>query len=293
MVMHYRGLRPPRRDNRAERRGVALIFVLWILVLFGLAIGELLVRARTEARMALTQKSRAVAQYAAESGILATTTALQTLLDSADEPVDFAASARHLDTLGHEPAELATSEAQFAVSVVDLNARLDLVHTDSTILRALFAEFISDERAATIVGALRHVPITRFSELARVPGADDAFALAVARYVTVSSDGMVDVNAAPEPVLAALPGVGPAKAQAFVERREAGEVFQSTAAFRPAPGSGAPVPIEGTLLTIVPTRLMIVSRGWQRGSPLTHEIQAVYLVLGGSLSLHSWEERER
>jgi Type II secretion system (T2SS), protein K len=272
---------------------VALIFVLWILVLFGLAVGELLARAQTEARMAQTLKWRAVAQYAAESGILATTTALQTLLDSAGEPVDFAPRARHLDTLGREPPELAVSEAQFAVSVVDLNARLDLVHTDSTVLRALFAEFVSDERAAAIVGALRQVPITRFGELARVPSVDDALALAVAPYVTVSSDGMVDVNAAPEPVLAALPGIGPAKAHALVERREAGEVFLTTDPFRPAPGSGTPVPIEGALLTIAPTRLMIVSRGWQRGSPLTHEIQAVYLMLGGSLTLESWEERER
>jgi type II secretory pathway component PulK len=272
---------------------MALIFVLWILVLFGLAIGELLARARTEARMVQTLKSRAVAQYAAESGILATSAALQTLLDSADEPVDFAAHARHLDTLGREPPGLAMGEEQFAVSVVDLNARVDLVHSDSTVLRALFAEFVPDGRAAAIVGALRQVPITRFSELARISGADDALALEVAPYVTVSSDGMVDVNAAPAPVLAALPGIGPEKAHALVERRAAGEVFLSTDPFRPAPASGAPVPTEGTVLTIAPTRLMIVSRGWQRGSPLTHEIQAVYIVLGGSLTLHSWEERDR
>ncbi len=38
---------------------------------------------------------------------------------------------------------------------------------------------------------------------------------------------------------------------------------------------------------------MIVSRGWQLGSPLTREIQAVYLVLAGTLTLESWEERDR
>ena len=41
--------------------------------------------------------------YAAESGVLATTTALQTLLDSARRPEDFAPHARHLDTLGRQP----------------------------------------------------------------------------------------------------------------------------------------------------------------------------------------------
>jgi competence protein ComEA len=272
---------------------VALIFVLWMLVLFGLAIGELVSRARGEGRMVATLKSRAVAQYAAESGILVTATALQTLLDSAAEPIDLAARARHFDTLGRVPAELAADQAQFAVSVLDLNARLDLVHSDSTALRTLFAEFVSGERADEIVGGLRQVPITRFGELARVPGASDALAVAVAPYVTVSSDGLVNVNSAPAPVLAALPGIGPAKAQALVERRDAGQLFLSTDAFRPRAGSGAVVPTEGILLTIAPTRLMVVSRGWQRGSPLTHEIQATYLVLAGSLTLQSWEERDR
>jgi type II secretory pathway component PulK len=270
---------------------VALIFVLWILVVLGLAVGELVVRARTESHMVATLKSRAVAQYAAESGVLATLTALQTLVDSAPQPIALAARTRHLDTLGRHVAEhQAAGASQFAVAVLDLNARLDLAHTDSVTLRALFAEFVPSERAADLVGTLRRTPVTRFGELARISGSSDALALAVAPYVTVGSDGMIDVNAAPEAVLAALPGVGPAKAQAFVARRDAGELFTSIDAFRPPQGGVSP---EGILLTIAPTRLMIVSRGWQRGSPLTHEIQAVYLVLGGRLTLQSWEERDR
>jgi hypothetical protein len=46
-------------------------------------------------------------------------------------------------------------------------------------------------------------------------------------------------------------------------------------------------------VTIAPTRLMVVSRGWQQGAPLTREIQAVYIVLAGALTLESWEERDR
>ncbi len=130
--------------------------------------------------------------------------------------------------------------------------------------------------------------------MARVPGADDAFALAVAPYVTVSSDGLIDVNAAPEAVLAALPGIGPAKARAIIARRDGGEVLASADEFRPPPGAGsAAADSEGTALTVAPTRIMLVSRGWQRGAPLTHEIQAVYVVLAGTLTLQSWEERDR
>jgi type II secretory pathway component PulK len=279
----------PRRD----RRGVALIFVLWILIGLGIVVGELVARARAEARTVTALKSRAIAQYAAESGILATTAGLQTLLDSAPDPTELADRARHLDTLGHMPADLAADQAQFAVAILDLNARLDLVHTDSITLRALFAEFAGPDRAREIVAALKQTPVSRFGELARIPGVGDALALAVAPYVTVGSDGLVNVNSAPEAVLAALPGIGPAKAHALVARRDAGELFTSVDAFRPSPRSGVAVPLEGTLLTIAPSRLMIVSRGWQRGEPLTHEIQAVYLVLAGTLTLQSWEKRDR
>ena len=154
---------------------------------------------------------------------------------------------------------------------------------DSATLSALFTQFIPAERAGAVVAELRQAPVTRFAELARVPGADDALALAVAPYVTVWSDGFVNVNSAPEAVLAALPGIGPARARALVARRGAGELFTSVDA----------LPVDGSVLTIAPTRLMIVSRGWQRGAPLTHEIQAVYLVLAGTLTLQSWEERDR
>jgi type II secretory pathway component PulK len=272
---------------------MALIFVLWMLVLLGLAIGELVARVRDEASMVATLRSRAVARYAAESGVLVTTAALQTLLDSASEPEDLAANARHLDTLGRQPAGLAGQTAQFAVAVANLNARLDLARSDSTALRALFAQFVPAGRAAEITAALHDDPVTRFAELARVPGADDALALAVAPYVTVSSDGLIDVNSAPEAVLAALPGIGPAKARAIVARRDGGEVLSSPDEFRPPPGPSTAAAAEGSPLTVAPSRIMIVSRGWRRGMPLSHEIQAVYVVLAGTLTLQSWEERDR
>ena len=278
---------------RRDRRGMALIFVLWMLILLGLAIGELVARARDEASIVATLRSRAVARYAAESGVLVTTAALQALLDSASEPEDLAAAARRLDTLGRQPAVLAGHSAQFAVAVANLNARLDLARSDTTALRSLFAQFVPAGRAAQITAALHDDPVTRFSELARAPGSGDALALAVAPFVTVSSDGLIDVNAAPEAVLAALPGIGPARARAIVVRRDGGEVLTSADEFRPPPGRATADGGEGSPLTIAPTRIMIVSRGWQHGMPLSHEIQAVYVILAGTMTLQSWEERDR
>ncbi len=84
--------------------------------------------------------------------------------------------------------------------------------------------------------------MTRFSELARVPGADDALALAVAPYVTVGSDGLVNVNTAPAAVLAALPGVGPVKARALVGRRDSSEVVHLDRCVSAGAGISGPCP---------------------------------------------------
>ena len=39
--------------------------------------------------------------------------------------------------------------------------------------------------------------------------------------------------------------------------------------------------------------LILIARGWQSGSPLTHEIQAVYAISGTSLVLAHWREQQR
>jgi len=125
-----------------------------------------------------------------------------------------------------------------------------------------------------------------------VPGIDDSLALAVAPYVTVWGDGTVNVNSASEPVLAALPGIGAAVARSIVRRREMGEVFTSPDLARPAARPDVPIPVVNPLLSVIPSRLLIVSRGWERGHPLTHEIQAVYALVGGRLVLQSSQERD-
>src|SRR5579862_4348930 len=188
---------------------MALVFVLWMLVLLGLAVAELARSSRAETHAIAALRARAVAQYAAESGVLAATVALRTIVESSSEPSALAARLRRLDTLGRAADGLMTSSGRTGVAVLDLNARLDLAHADSVALRNLFAEFVAGERAETIVGALRQSPVTEFAELARVQGADDALALAVSPYVTVSGDGLVNVNGAPEAVLRAVPGIGP------------------------------------------------------------------------------------
>jgi len=90
-------------------------------------------------------------------------------------------------------------------------------------------------------------------------------------------------------VLAALPGLA-AAAPGIVARREAGEVFVN---LDPVHQPSMPGVVAAVLLvSTVPTRLMLVSRGWQDGHPLTHEIQAVFAIVGRRLVLQSSWERE-
>jgi len=275
--------------TRRDQRGVALIFVLWLLVLLGVIIAEVASRARAEAALLTSLRSRTVARYAAESGILAATVAIERLLDSTHNPLERASVFRQLDARLASLNDVELGGARFGVAALDLNARIDLNRADVATLRRLFGQFTSDARADTVAAALKLNPIRRLAELSRVPGIDDSLALAVAPYVTVWSDGLVNINSAPEPVLAALPGVA-AAAPGIVARREGGEVFATLDPVHPPSMPG--VVAAALLVSTAPSRLMLVSRGWQDGHPLTHEIQAVFAIVGRRLVLQSSWERD-
>src|SRR5207247_9614222 len=93
----------------------------------------------------------------------------------------------------------------------------------------------------------------------------------------------------PEPVHVALP-VPEASAPVIVSRRVAGYFFVN---LDPVHQPSMPGVVAAVLLvSTVPTRLMLVSRGWQDGHPLTHEIQAVFAIVGRRPVLQSSWERE-
>jgi DNA uptake protein ComE-like DNA-binding protein len=273
---------------------VALLVVLLLLVVLGVVAAEVGGAARLEGNLVVTLRARTVARYAAESGVVAATERVEALLDSVrgpnERPVMFHRLAEYVGPL----KDVDIGGARFTVAFSDLNARLDLNRGDSRALRALFGQFTTQSRAQVIVAALQSRPLGRMGELAALPGVDDGLALAVAPYVTVWSDGMVNVNSAPEPVLLALPGLGEANARSLVAQRETGAVFVPEVQARPDAGariSFATAP-PGVLVTTAPSRLLVISRGWQQGSPLTHEIQAVYAVVGAQLLLQVWQERD-
>lgn len=284
--------------KRGGERGVALIFVLALLIVLGTIVTEVARSVRSEAAILASLRARAVARYAAESGILTAAASIKALLDSTRAAPQRVHALRRLDELLSVLSDVPVGSGRFGVVAVDLNARLDLNRTDETTLRGLFAQFTTESRAQVIVEALKQSPVQRLGELALLPGVDDSLALAVAPYLTVWSDGMVNINSASEPVLAALPGIGRAAARSLVLRRQAGDVFTSIDVVRPLLEGHVMVPsgFTGTSavprLSTAPSRLMLVGRGWQAGHPLTHEIQAVYAIVGQQLVLQAWQERD-
>lgn len=284
-----------------DERGMALVFVLSLLVTLGLVAAEVARSARSEAALVAGVRARSVGRYAAESGIAAAMVRIHALLDSVPAGPDQPAAFRRLDSALAQIDPGPGGAARSRVTVSNLNARLDLNRTNQAVLREFLSQFTSRSRADDALAAMKKEPIRRIGELALVPGMDQALAFAIAPYVTVWSDGLIDINAAAEPVLAAIPGIGAATARSLVQRREEGEVFTSTDPTRPQRGaSGGEADEMGTVapsqpfsqLVTTPTRLLLISRGWQEGHPLTHEIQAAYLILGHRLVLQAWWERD-
>jgi len=298
------------------------MLVLWLLVVLGAVAAGVAESSRGEAGVVTNLKARAAARSGAESGIAAATSHIEHLLVAARTPQNAALVFREIDRHFSGMREVAVGDARFGVAIVDLSARIDLNHADEATLRNFVAQFTDESRATRIVAALedwedaddltrpngaeaaeygragspyvpRNGPLQRLDDFAHVLGVTDSLALAVAPYITVEGDKRVNINTAPEPVLASLPGIGPAGARTLIARRDGGETFTSTAVVEDLLRAGA-VPIRGTLsrTTVLPSRILIVSRGWRVGSPLTHEIQAVCAVGAGRLALQAWRERD-
>jgi general secretion pathway protein K len=299
---------------RPDRRGVALMIVLWLIVVVGVVATAIAAASRSDTTVALNQRARATARYAAESGILVATDRIQHWIETNASQAEAARIFQDIDRHFVTLREVALGDGRFGIAVVDLNARIDVNRSSGDILRAFFAQFAGNARADAIVAGLedwkdaddqarpggaewseyaaagspyvpRNAPLDRLDDLAHVLNVGDSLAALVAPYVTVNGDGLVNVNSAAAPVLAALPGMSEARARDIVARRSAGETFTSPTALQdlgPAYGQ----------LAITPTRLLIVSRGWLQGHALTHEIQAVYGIAGAYLYLMSWRERD-
>jgi general secretion pathway protein K len=300
-----------------ERRGVALVLVLWLIVVLGAVAVSVISVSRSETNIVASIRIRTVARYAAESGVAAVRAQYEQMLREADAPEgEIGIFPRLSERLARSGVQ-ALGSARYQVVIADLNARVDLNRSDRAVLLGLFQQFVGDGEAEELVEALRdwkdeddvasplggeaaeylqdgspftppNRPLLRLDELTRIRGFTDSIAAELAPYVTVYGDGYVNANSAPFPVLAAVPALGVTGAELLIQRRERGEPLRSL----------AQLAVRPSRITTLTTRVLVISRGWEDGSPLTHEIQAVFEVervtSEGSprLSLRYWTERD-
>lgn len=248
--------------DAAGRRGVALVLVLWVLVVLGGIAAGVTATTRTAGDATANLRARAVARYMAESGVVAAVHGLErALLAAGDDTLARRAALNAPERTLAGDDSLALGDGQAKVVVVDASARLDVNAASVEQLAALFTRTGSPAQALEAARAIRRYVegdadgarlVRALDELPRIAGVDEALARRAAPFLTVDGDGRINRATAPAEVLAAA----------------AGELQDE------------------------PSRLVVVSRGWQRGHPLTHEVQAVYAVQGPRLVFVHWRERD-
>jgi type II secretory pathway component PulK len=248
--------------GRRSRRGVALLLVLGVVVSATAAAATLAAAAHDGMDTTATLRARATARSMAESGIAAAEIGLADAVVQRDTAALLAAvrasadgAALVADTLG---------DGAFVAAVEDPGARLDVNRADVRALALLFSSVLPPADAGRAAAAIearrtpagraptRRLVVRDLQALRELPGLDGAGWDRLAPLLTVDGDGTIT-------------------------RPTAGPLVRAAAA--------------GSLVD-VPTRLVVVARGFRLGHPLTHEITAVYEIADGILRLVAWRERD-
>ena len=249
-------------QRRGARRGVALMLVLWMIVILGGVAAAVTNSSRLTADVTSNARARTMARYAAESGIVAAVATLQRQLETAgDDQVKRRAVLNDAERALQDVAAFELGDASVRTVMVDVSARLDVNAAAEEVLAALLARAGHAAVAANTARAIRRhidsIPgraqlLQSLDDVAALPGVSATAIASASAWLTVDGDGQVNRATAPAEVL----GVA-----------------------------------RGSLVD-EPTRIVLIARGWQRGHPLTHEVQAVYAVQGNQLAFVRWRERD-
>ena len=284
-----------RRIPRA-RRGVALLTALMtiaVLVSLTAVVGR---AARNSANLTANTRATLVARAMAESAVLAARVAIETRL-GAPQPGAAPADTSALDTVYDalfDPALRtpfvtdSVGDGAFAATLVNVSARLDVNNAGVEGLTTLFRTVAPRDEAARIAARLdayvrgTDTPAAARDSLVR---RDSLFAALLGQSATPRAmrpfDSLDEVEAlvgADAPWLGAVAEALTVDGDGRIDRRRASPAVRAAA--------------SGSLVDR-PTRVLIVARGWQRGSAVTQEIQAVYAIQDRELRLVRWREQSR
>lgn len=278
-----------------NRRGVALLLVLWLVVILASVTIAASTAARNSSALVTSRRANATAQSMAESGI---TAAVSFINDSLHALVaDTVARDAYLNALdagvNNGATALATKsdtivDGAFALAVVDVAARLDVNTAGETSLEKFLSAFTNSSDARLIARRIAErvrgdsIPFdsaafarqSRDSTVRALLGQTNINVLA--RHPFETLDELSEIPGLNDKLLAEIVPFLTVDGEASVNQHSAPSVVVAAA--------------TGTI-TNAPTRLLVVARGWQLGHPLTHEIQAVYDVSANGLVLVRWRER--
>jgi general secretion pathway protein K len=294
--------------SRRHRSGVALVVVLWTVVVLATVTAVASSAARGSSRLVTNLRSAAIARAMAESGIVAATS----LID--DSLATFASDSVHRDAFlaRLEPSAASASpvpllqdtlsDGVFAVTVVDVSARLDVndagVEGMTTLLRAFVGDVDARRLAGSIAARVRGSTVGTSRRTAEGSlagqGREEAESRAErdslgavllgrapssrARTPLQSLDELLEISGFDEALLARVASYLTVDGDGRVNRSAAPALVRAAA--------------SGSLVDR-PSRVLCIARGWQAGQPLTREIQAVYDVADDGLRLVRWRETSR
>jgi type II secretory pathway component PulK len=239
--------------------------VLWVIVIVSAITSTIVLATRSNSEITANYRAGVVARYAAESGVSVAVAALQDSLAQLGMSPARRSYLNALDRALGRNVNIELNDARIGIRLIDVGSLLDVNWADVTSLTRLFSYFTDTNEAESTARAIRAYmqassdqglqaarALESVDELARVPGVSQKLLDAASAFLTVDGDGTINRMTASDTVLTSAAG-----------------------------GLGNE-----------PTRILVVSRGWQDGHALTHEIQAVYALNGSQLTLVRWRERD-
>lgn len=265
-----------------DRRGIALMLALWLIIVLGTVGAAVANSARSSTSVAANLRARAVGRYAAESGVIMASGALQDSLAAFNDAGMRKSYLNTIETAGARWGEMQLGGARFAVTYIDVNARLDVNNSTREQLSKIFSFFTSQSEAVAAATAIRNWI-----------GAEDATSNRLREYTSSRTDLSFPVIPAARPLrsletLRLIPGIPEQLARATTPHLTVdgdGRINRITA-------SDTVLAAAAGSLETEPSRVLVIARGWLDGQPLTYEIQAAYAIEGNSIVLVRWRERE-
>lgn len=298
------------RYRRAD--GFALVAVLWILVVMGVAGVAFQVGARAERRAVANARAESRSRWAGRAGLALALRQIDNMLHQSGAAFGLQASG---DTvLPH--IEFSLDGLTVSAVVLDARARVNLNLADGRQLAALAESVgLSSATAAVLAASVldwrdtdglrrtngaeardyaslrppsrpKNAPFYSVEELRTVRGVTPAAYAHIAPHVTIAGDGRVNVNAAPRTVLVTVPGIDDAAAAAIVARRRAGSfrnVFELLNSLPRRTRESIETDIDRFVDAVAfgPRVVLLVVTAQAEGSPVGARIQAVVELAGG------------